>query len=345
MSTRSSPRSASAMRPGPTSRPASRSTRPNVTRWRVRASLTRRRPRPPRAPRRAARRSSSSRTSVEVLVVLQDGAERLLDDGRVELLAAERDERLRPVDRLRDARRLGQVELAQPGDERRRLGRQALGHAGHAQAHDLDLALERRVRDPVEQAAALERVVQLARAVGGEDDRRAPARRDRPDLRDRDLEVREDLEQEGLELVVGAVDLVDEQHDGLLGGDRLQQRAADEELGAEELLLVDRALLRGADVQQLAGVVPLVDGVRDVEALVALQADQPGARRAAPAPWPARSCRRPPRPPAAAASRSPATGTAAVARPALGQVGLAAGARPPARRSTRSPCRSSRRSP
>ena len=33
-------------------------------------------------------------------------------------------------------------------------------------------------------------------------------------------------------------------------------------------------------MQQLARVVPLVDGVRDVEALVALQADQPGAERA-----------------------------------------------------------------
>jgi hypothetical protein len=129
----------------------------------------------------------------------------------------------------------------------------------------------------VKEAAALERVVQLARAVGGEDDRRTPARLDRPDLGDRDLEVREDLEQEGLELVVGAVDLVDEQDDGLLGGDRLQQRTADEEVGPEELLLVDRPLLRGADVQQLAGVVPLVDGVGDVEALVALKADQPGA--------------------------------------------------------------------
>jgi hypothetical protein len=65
---------------------------------------------------------------------------------------------------------------------------------------------------------------------------------------------------------------------GPVGVDRVEQRAADEELGAEELLLVHRALLRGADVQELAGVVPLVDGVRDVQALVALQADQAGAR-------------------------------------------------------------------
>ena len=62
---------------------------------------------------------------------------------------------------------------------------------------------------------------------------------------------------------------------GSSGVDRLEQRPADEELRAEELLLRDGALLRGADVQQLARVVPLVDGVRDVEALVALEPDQP----------------------------------------------------------------------
>ena len=63
--------------------------------------------------------------------------------------------------------------------------------------------------------------------------------------------------------------------------DRLEQRPADQELGPEELLLVHRPLLRRADVQQLARVVPLVDGVRDVEPLVALEPDQPsGSARA-----------------------------------------------------------------
>jgi hypothetical protein len=47
------------------------------------------------------------------------------------------------------------------------------------------------------------------------------ARLDRAQLGDRDLEVGEDLEQHRLELLVGLVDLVDQQHDRLLGGDRL----------------------------------------------------------------------------------------------------------------------------
>ena len=62
--------------------------------------------------------------------------------------------------------------------------------------------------------------------------------------------------------------------------DRLEQRPPDEELRPEQLLLGHRAFLRRADVEQLARVVPLVDGVRDVEALVALEPDQPRAEDA-----------------------------------------------------------------
>ena len=135
--------------------------------------------------------------------------------------------------------------------------------------------------DPVEQAAALERVVQLARAVRGQDHARPALRRDRAHLGDRDLEVREHLEQERLELLVGAVDLVDQQHDRLDTLDRLEQRPPDQELRPEQLLLGDGALLRRPDVQKLPRVVPLVDGVRDVEPFVALEPDQPGGQRRA----------------------------------------------------------------
>ena len=52
----------------------------------------------------------------------------------------------------------------------------------------------------------------LAGPVRGEDDRGGRLGADRADLGDRHLEVGQQLEQEGLELLVGAVDLVDEQH-------------------------------------------------------------------------------------------------------------------------------------
>ena len=118
-------------------------------------------------------------------------------------------------------------------------GRQPLGHAGHAGAHDRDLALERRVADPVVEAAALERVVQLAGAVRGEDDHAAGcSARDRADLGDRHLEVGQELEQERLELVVGAVDLVDQQHrrHGVGVLDRVEQRPPLEEVAPEDVV-------------------------------------------------------------------------------------------------------------
>ena len=99
---------------------------------------------------------------------------------------------------------------------------------------------------------------------------------------------RERLEQERLERLVGAVELVDQQHRGaaLLGLHRLEQRAADQEALREQLLgqrvAVGRALrLGGADRHHLRREVPLVDRARRVEALVALQPDQPAAERLA----------------------------------------------------------------
>ena len=97
--------------------------------------------------------------------------------------------------------------------------------------------------------------------------------------------VGQDLEQERLELVVGPVDLVDEQHRRrpFAVVDGRQDGPADQEpLGVQLVLQVgaqrparrlggDR---RGPQVQQLAGVVPLVDGLGHVDALVALQAQQ-----------------------------------------------------------------------
>ena len=77
----------------------------------------------------------------------------------------------------------------------------------------------------------------LARPVAGQDHARRALRADGADLRDADGEVAQDFEQEGLEFLVGAVDLVDQQH-GRLGVpalERLEQRPTDEELLAEDV--------------------------------------------------------------------------------------------------------------
>ena len=84
--------------------------------------------------------------------------------------------------------------------------------SGARGADDLDLALEARVLDPVVEAATLQRVVDLTGPVGGQDHDGRDRRPHRAELGDRHLVGREHLEQERLELVVGPVDLVDEQH-------------------------------------------------------------------------------------------------------------------------------------
>jgi hypothetical protein len=101
---------------------------------------------------------------------------------------------------------------------------------------------------------------------------------DGPELRDRDLELGEHLQEEGLEAVVRAVDLVDEEDGGGGAREGLEERPLQQVLPRE-----DRGLerfrgrappLRGLHAQELARVVPLVERGLDVDPLVALQADQ-----------------------------------------------------------------------
>ena len=189
-------------------------------------------------------------------------------------------QRADPVDGLGDARRLGQIHLSQPVDRSNHLRGELLGDARGADEDDLDLSLGGRVADPVVEATPLQCVVELARAVGREDHDRRLVGDDRADLRDRDLEVRQQLEQERLELVVSAVDLVDQEHRPVAGADSVEQWSFEQELRPEELVdvgVVEAALRQCPDLQHLPGVVPLVQRLVGVDALVALQSDQPTA--------------------------------------------------------------------
>jgi hypothetical protein len=94
---------------------------------------------------------------------------------------------------------------------------------------------------------------------------------------------REHLEQQALDLDVGLVDLVDQQHGRIVSADRAEQRTGEQELLGEDVVvgLAPRVpAATGLDPEQLLLVVPLVERARLVEALVALQPDQLGSRRA-----------------------------------------------------------------
>ena len=209
--------------------------------------------------------------------MLDDDRHRVGEDLTVDVVGAEQQQGPRPVDRLGDRRRLLEVELADHGDDLDELARDRVAELGGVELDDLELVLERRVVEPQVQAAALERLGELARVVGGQQHDRARLGLVEPELGDRELEVAQQLEQHRLELLVGLVDLVDEQDDGLVGGDGGHQRALEQELGAEDVvldLLPAGALGLGLDAQQLLAVVPLVERLGLVEPLVALQAHE-----------------------------------------------------------------------
>ena len=197
-------------------------------------SATRRHP--PGPPRDTPRPSAADEP--DVLLVLEQDAERRVDDLRRQARSPEGHQRSGPVERLGHAGQLGQVDLTQPLDERDHRARELRVHAREPRLDDGVLLVRRGVVDPVVQAAPLERVVDLARAVRGQDDPRGLLCLDGPDLRHRDLEVGQDLQQVRLELLVRPVDLIDEQHRGhAIGGlERLEQGAPDQEVGAEDVV-------------------------------------------------------------------------------------------------------------
>src|SRR5579885_2707681 len=178
-----------------------------------------------------------------VAFVLDDRVQRLIDQGFVQGLDVEQRQRLDPVQALADARGLLEVKLAQRLDHIDHLLGQLVADVGDLGLDDPQLLLLVGEVDVQVQAAALERVGHFAGVVGGENHQRQMPGLERPEFRHRDLEVGEQLEQKGFELGVGLVDLVDQQHAGLIAANRTQQRAGqDEAVGEEDLVLAGNAL-------------------------------------------------------------------------------------------------------
>ena len=103
------------------------------------------------------------------------------------------------------------------------------------------------------------------------------------ELGDGDRRLGQQLEQERLELVVGPVHLVDEQHGraGTRVQQRGEQRPRQQVIAGEQVLVLDvlTGRLGQPDGQQLTRVVPLVQRLGGGDALVALQPDQRGVDR------------------------------------------------------------------
>ena len=262
---------------------------------------------------RCTTRSASSRYLSTVPSVARTG-------GLVERARAERGQRLRPSrwSRRRPAACRGRARAA-PRPRPRPGGPAAPATPGSAQPDDLPPRARRSGARPSGRGSAASSASCTSRVRFDVmiDDRRHRGA-ERAELGHGDRVVGQDLEQERLELVVGPVDLVDQQDRRRAVGRRRSPAAAAGGRGTARSRARSRAPRRrragaagrlgGAQVQQLAAVVPLVDAPGDVDALVALQADQLAAASTRRAPWPPRSCRRRPRPRAAAAGAAAARG-------------------------------------
>ena len=201
------------------------------------------------------------------------------------------------------------------------------GTLGRAQSHDGHLPLEVGVLDPVVEAAPLERVVEVARAVRGDDhDRRDLGRGSVPSSGTVIDHSAEHLEEEGLELVVGPVELVDQQdrrRRAVCGRDGLQQGPAHEEPLGVELALESVRRSGRCVARRPRPPAGAAAGGRGPTRRRSGRRRGPrstgcgSARRRStgPASWPPRSCRRRPRPRAGAGRCSRRARNTAVARP------------------------------
>ncbi len=104
--------------------------------------------------------------------------------------------------------------------------------------NDRQFLFEGRVVDPQVQTPPAQGVAEVAGPVARQDHVRDVARPDRPDLRDAHLEVGEDLQEERLELLIGAVHLVDQQHGCPVGGNGLEQGPLQHKRLAEDQVLL-----------------------------------------------------------------------------------------------------------
>ena len=120
--------------------------------------------------------------------------------------------------------------------------------------------------------------MEFTTAIRREDHDRWSLRGERPEFGHGDRRFAEEFEQQRFELVVGSIDLVDQQHRRNVSGvpDRLQQRPIEQEFGREEIGTGDVAVgsLGEADGEHLARIVPLVERLGGGDALVALEPDQ-----------------------------------------------------------------------
>jgi len=172
-----------------------------------------------------------------------------------------------------------QLEGAQRADRANELLGERGRHLRNAGQDDGLLAVGVGIVDVQEQAASLQRLGQLAGRVGGEYDERLAGCDDRAELGHGDLEVAEHLEEQS-STSTSALSVSSTSR--TVGSSRriaVSNGRGEEEFLAEDVVVGLFPLLAVTgrlDAQELLAVVPLIQRPGLVQALVALEPDEPG---------------------------------------------------------------------
>src|SRR5713226_388385 len=217
---------------------------------------------------------------MEIFAVFEDASHRLIHRFLIQLVPVQGHQSRGPIQRLRDPRALIEIHLPHLLHKSAYPLGQMGADLGKLGCDDLILFFKSRIIDPMVETAPLEGVVNLPRTVRGQKNVGPKLGANRSDLRYRDLEVREDLQQKGFKFHVRTIDLVDKQNgwSGAVALNRLQERPLNEIFLGEDLGLyripISSAHLFELDAQHLLGIVPFVERIVGIQSLVALETDE-----------------------------------------------------------------------
>ena len=241
-------------------------------------------------PRRPARRCRGSRTRWPSSRYFTTAPSVAATAARRAWSLPEQRQRPGPVDGLGDARRLVEAERrGSPPTAAATWRASVAGHLGRPQAHDRHLALEVGLLDPVVEAAALEGVVHVAGAVRGQHGDRRDRRPGRCRARGSVTAQSASSSSRNASNSSSARSISSMSstgggpsagvYSGRSSGRRTRNRSSysSPSRASAPVAAARPGGLGRPQVQQLAGVVPLVKRLGGVDALVALEADQPAA--------------------------------------------------------------------
>ena len=147
---------------------------------------------------------------------------------------------LRPINRLSDTGQLEIITLTQLLHESHNLGGKRFRQTRGAQLQNGAFARRIRVIHPMIKAAPAHRIMHFACAVRCDDNHRRGRRFYRAKLRNRDLEISKDFQQEGFKRFIRAIKLINQQHGGA-AFQRIQQGPR-----LEEFAIINAAFQRRA---------------------------------------------------------------------------------------------------